>query len=86
MRGLTPLPVFAIVDLKDQWALDIDRGSDLGLPERSPLGGWVYALYYIHGAPVWFPKSSTDDLHHFNVVGLKSFIDRAYGWHLGRIG
>src|SRR5579864_5883376 len=44
MRGLMPLPVFAIADLKDQWALDIDRGSDLCLPERNPLG--KPALYF----------------------------------------
>src|SRR5208283_245557 len=46
MRGLTPLPVFAIADLKDQWALDIDRGSDLYLTERNPLGGRGPALYF----------------------------------------
>src|SRR5580692_11492222 len=46
MRGLTPLPVFAIADLKDQWALDIDRGSDLCPPERNPLGGRAPALYF----------------------------------------
>jgi hypothetical protein len=82
MRGLTPLPIFAIADLKDQWALDIDRGSDLCLPERNPRGGGLLRFTFVRGAPVWFPKSSADDLHHFNVVGLKSFIDRTNACHL----
>ena len=42
------------------------------------LGGGLLRFTFVRGAPVWFPKSSADDFHHFNVVGLKSFIDRAY--------
>jgi hypothetical protein len=85
MRGLTPPPVFAIADLKDQWALDIDRGSGLCLPELNPPGGGLLRFTFVCGAPVWFPKFSADDFHHFNVVGLEALIDRANARHLRRI-
>jgi hypothetical protein len=46
------------------------------------VGSGLLRFTFVRGAPVWFPKSSADDLHHFNVVGLKSFIDRANARHL----
>ena len=46
------------------------------------LGGGLLRFTFVRGAPVWFPKSSADDFHHFNVVGLESLIDRANSGHL----